>query len=137
VGWTRPNVPASSLLAPVLLGVSLIGTPTRAEAQSRGATVRASVTIVDVVEVSPGASLELTDTGPGAMHIGGSLELTSPVPHVVTSTLEPAGVPRVPGRFSQVRSGMHGTVPQRVDVSLERAETRRPMKLVYTIAVVL
>ena len=137
MGWTRPNVPASSLLSIVLLSVSLFGTPTRAEAQSDGATVRASVTILDVVGVSPGASLELMDAGPGSMRIGGSLEVTSPVPHIITSSVGPADVPWVPGQFSHVRSGTQGTVPQRVDVSFERDATGRPMKLVYTIAVVL
>lgn len=137
MGWTRPNTPASSLLSIALLGVCLFGSPAGAGAQSQGATVRASVTIVDVVGVSSWAPLEVMDAGPGSMRIGGSLEVTSPVPHAITASVGPADASWVPGGFSRVRSGVQGTVPQHLDVSLERAETGGPMKLVYTIAVVL
>jgi hypothetical protein len=137
VGWTRPNSPASSLLSIALTIVALLVGPTGAEAQSDGATVRASVTIVDVVGVGTGASLKLTDAGPGSMHVGGSLEVTSPVPHILTSSLGPADLSWVDRQFSRVRSGADGAVPQQVDVALDRAEPGRPMKLVYTIAVIL
>jgi hypothetical protein len=124
---------------PVLLALfSLSGTATRAEAQSTGATVRASVTIVDVVGVSVGSSpLRVQDAGPGEIRIGGSLEVTSQVPHILTSSLGPADLPWVSGQYSHVRSGTEGMIPQRVDVRLDRSTSGRPMKLVYTIAVVL
>lgn len=137
MGWTRPNVPASSLLSIVLLLATLVGRPSGAEAQSDGATVRASVTVVDAVGVSTGASLRMMDAGPGAMRIGGRLEVTSPVPHILTSSVGPADMPWVAGQYSHVRSGSRGTVPQQVEVSLDPADSDHPMKLVYTIAVVL
>jgi hypothetical protein len=90
-----------------------------------------------MVGVSTGAGLELRDAGPGAVRVGGSLEVTSPIPHADDRAGGPVHVPAVQGRFSDVRSGAHGSVPQRVDLSLERDGAGRPEKLVYTIAVVL
>ncbi len=137
MGWTRRKFPVWSVLPVSLAMASLAGAATRAEAQSAGATVRASVTIVDVVGISSGDALKVMDTGSGELRIGGTLEVTSPVPHVVSSSLGPADLPWIAGRYSHVRAGTQGSIPQRVDVALDRAGSGRPMRLVYTIAVVL
>ncbi len=137
MAWTRRKIPVSSALSVLLALFSLAGTATRAEAQSAGATVRASVTILDAVGVSAGAGLSVLDAGPGEIRIGGYMEVTSPVPHILTSSVGPADLPWVAGQYSHVRSGTQGTVPQRVDVRLDWSRADRPMKLVFTIAVIL
>lgn len=133
-------LPAVLLLAAMAAG----GRPV--EAQSAGATVRASVTILDGVGVSSGSPMRVLDAGPGEVRIGGSLAVTSPVPHVLTSSVGPADLSRVVRQYAEVRpgaecaecaEGAEGAVPQWVEVRLDASRPGRPVKLVCTIAVVL
>jgi hypothetical protein len=107
-----------------------------ASAQSARATVRASVTVLDPVGVNAASPLEVMDAGAGGLVVDGTFEVTSPVPHVLRSV--GSGDARAGnGRFSGVRAGSRRAVPQRVHVEVARPEGDGPIRVTYTIAVIL
>jgi hypothetical protein len=130
VAKTRLHVSIVLALGTLVLGaVPALG-------QSARATVRASVTVLDQVSVTAASPLELRDTGAGGLVVDGTLEVTSPVPHVLVST-GPGGASAGTEWFSGLRAGSRGAVPQRIRMQVARPDGDGPVRLTYTIAVIL
>lgn len=125
--------PYTSSVAAALFALALGVTP--AVGQSARATVRASATVLDPVGVRAPASLVLRDAGSDALTVDATLEVTSPVPHVLSASESH------PGKAGAARSrpcaATRQGVPRRIRAEIERPEGDGPVRITYTVAVVL
>ena len=118
-----------AFIAVAALATSAIG----ASAQSAGATVSASVTILEPVSVLAPTLLSVERGATGEMTVDGALGVRSRAPSAVSG--------RIVGGFagrtmsSNMRAGSAGSSEQAVSVSMSRDATG-PVTLVYTVAVV-
>ncbi len=104
--------------------------------QSTRARVRASVTILDPVGVSAASPLVLRETDAGALVADGTFEVTSPVPHVLTTSEPACGIEGDdPSAWS--RTAGREAIPRRVRVEIVRPEDGGRVHLTYTVAVIL
>lgn len=107
-----------------------------ASAQSTRASVRASATILPAVGLQAPASLQLSATGTDHLDLTGSLQVTSPAPHVLTGQVETWNRDGSTA-FERVRPGQLGTLPEEVKVTGAENPRSGVMRVTYTVAVVL
>lgn len=117
-----------AVLAVVAFAITAVGV----SAQSAGATVQASVTILEPVTVT--ASLvSLARNEAGAMQVDGRVGVNGPVSVVVSGAVRRADATR---RSAAPDSRPTGTsAPRAVSVALDR-DAAGPVTIVYTVAVV-
>lgn len=127
----------SNIVKIVLAVGALAFTAGRAEAQTAGATVRASATIVSAVGVQAPSSLEVGSEGVRDFSLTGDLQVTSPAPHVLSAQVEQWGVAARRPDYARVRPGRLGTLPEEVRVRTGEGSTAGVVRVTYTVAVVL